>query len=109
MLGYAFREAWASRNGSLLQDFVAASREAKRILAESSEEWARLAPQIGTSDPAALSALRSGYRAGIPSSWGEAERGASADLHAILVEIGGETLMGRAKTVGGTFWPGISY
>jgi NitT/TauT family transport system substrate-binding protein len=109
MLGYAFRETWAGGNGSVLQDFVAASREAKRILSETPAEWTRLAPQIGTGDPAILSALQTGYRLGIPTTWGEAERRASADLHAILVEIGGEKLMGRAQTLGGTFWPGVSY
>ena len=109
MLGYAFRESWAARHAEALSGFVAASREAKRILRESSDEWARLSPQIGTADPAILSALRAGYSAGIPERWGEAERRASADLHAILVEIGGEALMGRSQSLEGTFWPGVSY
>jgi len=88
---------------------VAASREAKSILGRSSEEWGRLAPQIGTAEPATLAAMQSGYRAGIPEKWGEAERRAAADLHAILVEIGGERLMGRARSLEGTFWPEVSY
>ena len=109
MLGYAFRESWASQAGSTLQEFVAASREAKAILADSAAEWSRLAPHIGTSDPATLAALQEGYRAGIPTRWGEGERGAAKELYAILREIGGEKLMGRAQSLGGTFWPGVSY
>lgn len=109
MLGYAFKEGWAARASGTLAAFVAASRDAKTILGSSSEEWTRLAPQIGTADPAALSALQAGYRAGIPGSWGTAERRAAAELHAILVAVGGEKLMGRARSLEGTFSPEISY
>lgn len=110
MLGYAFREDWARREGAVLQEFVEASREAKRVLAGSREAWTRLAPQIGTDDPSVLTALQAGFRAGIPDHWGEAERKASADLYAILAGIGGETLVGKAGALDPkTFWPSVSY
>jgi NitT/TauT family transport system substrate-binding protein len=109
MLGYAFRESWAIGAGGMLEDFVAASREAKAILAGSSAEWTRLSQHVGTSDPAILAALQEGYRAGIPARWGDVERGAAEELHAILREIGGEKLVGRAQSLEGTFWPGVSY
>lgn len=110
MLGYAFREDWAQRESATLQGFVEASREAKLRLAASRDAWVRLAPQIGTDDPAALASLQAGFRAGIPEHWGEAERKASADLYAILAGIGGERLVGRAKTLDPmTFWPSVSY
>ena len=106
MLGYAFREEWAQNKGGLLQDFIAASRDAKALLAASKEEWARLAPQIGTDDPATLTAMQLGFRAGIPERWSEAERRAAMDLYAILVGVGGERLVGRARFVDpNTFWP----
>jgi NitT/TauT family transport system substrate-binding protein len=110
MLGYAFQEKWAAREGAALQGFVAASREAKALLAGSKDEWVRLAPQIGRDDPAVLDALQAGFRAGIPDRWSEAERRAAADLYAILVGIGGERLVGRAKILDEkTFWPSVSY
>jgi NitT/TauT family transport system substrate-binding protein len=110
MLGYAFREQWGARADAVLQGFVAASREAKALLAGSQDEWRRLAPQIGTDDPAALAALQEGFRAGIPDRWSEAERQASADLYAILVRIGGDRLVGSAKVLDAkTFWPAVSY
>jgi NitT/TauT family transport system substrate-binding protein len=106
MLGYAFQEDWGVRNGKLLDSFAAASREAKSLLAASKDEWTRLTPQIGTDDPAALTALQMGFRAGIPERWAEAERRAAMDLYAILVDIGGEKLVGRATSVDPkTFWP----
>ncbi|WP_262297899.1 ABC transporter substrate-binding protein [Microvirga sesbaniae] len=110
MLGYAFREGWAVRADAALQGFVAASRDAKALLAGSRDEWIRLAPQIGTDDPTALAALQDGFRSGIPDRWSEAERRACADLYAILVRIGGDKLVGSSRALDArTFWPAISY
>jgi NitT/TauT family transport system substrate-binding protein len=110
MLGYAFREEWADREGVALQGFVAASREAKTLLASSKEEWIRLAPLIGSDDPAALVALQAGFRVGTPDRWSEVERQAASDLYAILVRIGGDKLVGSAKVLDvKTFWPPVSY
>ncbi|MGO4570703.1 ABC transporter substrate-binding protein [Microvirga sp. 2TAF3] len=110
MLGYAFRDDWAQHEQAALQGFVAASREAKMLLASSGEAWTRLAPQIGTDDPAVLASLRAGFRAGIPEHWGDAQRKACADLYAILASIGGERLVGKARVLDPkTFWPFVSY
>ncbi|MBB3019187.1 NitT/TauT family transport system substrate-binding protein [Microvirga lupini] len=110
MLGYAFREQWARNESVALQGFVAASREAKALLATSQEEWARLAPQIGTDEPAVLATLQAGFRAGTPEHWTPAERQAAADLYAILVRVGGDKLVGRAKVFDAkTFWPSVAY
>ena len=110
MLGYAFREEWAEDKGVALQGFIAASREAKALLAGSKDEWIRLAPQIGSGDPAVLGAIRAGFRAGIPDRWSALERQAAGDLYAILAEIGGDKLVGQAKILDAkTFWPDVSY
>jgi NitT/TauT family transport system substrate-binding protein len=110
MLGYAFREEWAHKESVALQGFIAASRDAKALLATSKEEWARLAPQVGTDDPAILAALQAGFKAGIPEHWTGAERQAASDLYAILVAIGGDKLVGRAKVLDAqTFWPSVAY
>ncbi len=53
---------WAQRNRSLLDRFFAATRQAKDILAQSPEEWQRLAPRIaasGAGAPRRLSAALS--------------------------------------------------
>lgn len=110
MLGYAFREEWAHKESAALEGFIAASRDAKAMLASSKEEWARLAPQIGTDDPAVLTVLQAGFKAGIPDHWTLAERQAASDLYAILVTIGGDKLVGRAKVLDAqTFWPSVAY
>jgi NitT/TauT family transport system substrate-binding protein len=107
MLGFAFREDWATAHSKELEGFLAASRQAKAILAESDEEWERLAPLLGTADPTVRALLKAGYRAGILDRWGDEERRNAGRLYNVLVELGGETLVGSAKTLDpGTFWPG---
>jgi NitT/TauT family transport system substrate-binding protein len=106
MLGYAFSESWGSANRNALKGFLQSSRDAKNILAISDDEWQRLTPLLGTSEPKVRAALKSGYRTGILGHWGEQERHHAAELYAVLVELGGERLVGRAKVLEpGTFWP----
>lgn len=106
MLGYAFREEWAREHRSALDGFLRASQDAKRLLAASDGEWQRLSPLVGTSDPAVLASLRREYRAGLLENWGEDERRSAAALYNVLVELGGEPLVGSAMALDpGSFWP----
>ena len=108
LLGWVFDEAWAAANSDTLLAFLRASYQAKRILAESDEEWQRLRPLTRAEDERTLHALRDAYRAGIPQRFGEAERAAAAEVLGILVEVGGSTLVGSATGVpAGTFWDGF--
>jgi NitT/TauT family transport system substrate-binding protein len=89
---------------------VAASQAAKERLAGSEQDWTALAPLVGSNDEGVLSALRAGYAAGVPRRWGEAERRAAADLYAIMAQLGGERLVGRARSLDpATFSPLVSY
>src|SRR5262249_46315605 len=49
ILGYTFEGNWAAKNKAAVDRFLAASRDAKMILANSEGEWQRLAPRIGVS------------------------------------------------------------
>ena len=105
-LGYTFSAAWAARNPETLASFLAASRQARGILARSDDEWRRLAPLTGASGEAELIKLRDWYRAGMPRKWGTDERDAAAKLFALLARIGGPALVGPIDTIPpGTFWP----
>jgi NitT/TauT family transport system substrate-binding protein len=105
MLGYAFREDWATGHQAALEGFLKASQQAKATLSASDEEWARLTPLLGTDDPEVRALLKAGYRSGVLESWGEEERRNAALLYNVLVELGGEKLVGPAKTLDpGTFW-----
>src|SRR3954470_2920360 len=58
IVGYVFDEAWAAKNRNAVDRFLAMTHEAKKILASSDAEWQRLAPRIGTTDPATLAIYR---------------------------------------------------
>ena len=50
--GYVFDEEWASRNADALRRFFAMTDEAKRLIAQSDDAWAIVAPLIGAKDAA---------------------------------------------------------
>ena len=105
LLGYAFDGGWAARNRSALDRFLAASRQAKDILAASDTEWQRLAPRIGVSDPAALAILRQRYSEGIPRRAIADEAADARALYQILADIGGPDLVGPGRELdAGSFY-----
>ncbi|WP_207458724.1 ABC transporter substrate-binding protein [Azospirillum sp. SYSU D00513] len=107
-LGYLFRESWAAKHPRLLESFVGASWRTKMLLARDDAAWEPLRPLVQAENAAAFTALREGYRAGIPRHWGENERAGAAKLYGILAEIGGQDLVGRGTALAeGTFWPGV--
>jgi NitT/TauT family transport system substrate-binding protein len=105
MVGYVFNGKWAERNRSLLDRFFAATRQAKDILAQSPDEWQRLAPRIAPSGAAVLDVYRQRYLEGIPRRPLGAEVADARTLYAVLADIGGADLVGPARALDpGTFY-----
>jgi hypothetical protein len=110
LLGYVFDETWAASHKDDLLALVLASRQAKDLLARSDAEWERLRPLMKAPDDATFSALRAGFRKGIPAHWGEAERADAAKLFDVMAKLGGEELIGKSADLQpGTFWPAVTY
>ncbi len=105
--GWVFSDQWADRQSRAMAAFLAASREAAQIMAQSDAEWDRLAADVMLDrDRAALIPLRDAYRAGIPGPFSSEQVASARALYAILGNVGGRALIGNSPTlVSGTFWP----
>jgi NitT/TauT family transport system substrate-binding protein len=105
IVGYTFDSAFAARNRTAVDGFLAAAREAKEIMATSESEWQRLAPRVGTSDPSTLAIYRKRYAEGITRRNVQDEEADAAALYRVLAEIGGADLTGSARELApGTFY-----
>jgi NitT/TauT family transport system substrate-binding protein len=105
IVGYTFDGAWAAHNRSAVDRLLEATRQAKDILAASPDEWRRLAPRIGVTDPNALAIYRQRYAEGIVRRPLADEEDDARALYRVLAEIGGTELVGPARELAaGTFY-----
>lgn len=105
MVGYVFDARWAERHHDVLDRFFIAADTAKKILANSPEEWQRLAPRIGVSDASALDIYRQRYLQGIRRRPLAEEEANAQALHRVLAEIAGPDLVGPARELdAGTYY-----
>ena len=109
LLGWVFSAAWAKAHQATLQGFLAASHEAKQLLASSDAEWQRLRPLTGAENDTVLVALRDAYRQGIVTDTGKDPEAAAAAMLRILAEFGALDPAGQSLApVPGTFWTAAS-
>jgi NitT/TauT family transport system substrate-binding protein len=105
MIGYVFDGRWAEHRRDVLDRFFSATDTAKKILADSPEEWQRLAPRIGVSDAIALDIYRRRYLQGVPRRPLAEEEANAQALYQVLAEIGGPDLVGPAHELDpGTYY-----
>ncbi len=110
LIGWVFSDKWAAENPATIKGFLSALRAAKEILADSDSEWERLRPLTRATNGDIQSALRDAYRAGIPSSFNEADIAAAGQLFSTLVKYGGRDLVGDSAALApGTFWADFRY
>lgn len=108
-LGYAFHDQWAKDHSAAIFGFLKASRDAKALLKSSDAEWTRLhADGVIKDEGPALDKLRDRYREGIPARPALDEEADAAKLFEVLAGLGGEKLVGSAKSLpAGTYWPAL--
>ena len=109
LLGWVFREEWANANSSAVKNFMAASYEAKAILASADAAWEPLRAKMRAENEAVFKLLRANFRAGIPTCSDQNSMAAVNATFKILSEAGGEKLVGKSRTLSpGTFWSGYA-
>jgi NitT/TauT family transport system substrate-binding protein len=94
LLGYLVRE---DSDPAALAGFAKASRAAKTLLAEKAETWDALRPSMEAPEATTFAALRQAFIDGIPHQPRDAEIADATELFALLVKLGGESLVGAAK------------
>jgi NitT/TauT family transport system substrate-binding protein len=105
MIGYVFDETFADQHRDVLNRFLAITRQAQDILAHSDADWQKLAPLIGTSDPAALALYRKRYLEGAQHRSVADEEADARKLYLVLAQVGGAKLVGPATELdSGTFY-----
>jgi NitT/TauT family transport system substrate-binding protein len=108
LLGWIFDADWADANATTVNGFLNASYAAKRILLESDAEWQRIQPLTRAENAQTLAVLRDGYRAGIPTEFGQESLAGARKIFGFLAAEGGSKLVGSSDSLSdGTFWQGF--
>jgi NitT/TauT family transport system substrate-binding protein len=104
-IGYAFDLDRLGARAAALPAFAAASRGAKQALASSTQAWSAIRPLMQAPDEATFEALRRRFLDGVPTRPVAEEEVDAARIYALLAEIGGERLVGAARTLPkGLYW-----
>ena len=105
LIGYVFNEELAKTNKNLLDRFLKATNESRKILENSDQEWLRLKKLTGAKSDRMLITLRDGFRKGIPKSNNEILAENIQKAYSILQDIGGKNIVGDGKILAkGTIW-----
>lgn len=111
LLGWVFSEKVARKKKEAVQRFLDASFATKNRLLTDDAIWDTIRPQMkgAETDDALFIALRDAYRAGIVTSYGEADIQAATETYALLAKYGGSDVIGdKPDLAPGTFWAGYS-
>ena len=105
LIGYVFAENFHNTNPKIINNFIKASLEARKILDESDSEWIRIKKLTGANDDKMLAVVRDSFRKGIPNENLNAMKNSIERAYSVLAEIGGKKLVGsNSKLTKGTLW-----
>ena len=111
MLGWVFSEKVARKKKEEVTRFLDASFATKEKLLTDDALWDTIRPGMGAAadDDALFVALRDAYRAGIVTSYSEADIKAATEAYALIAKYGGSDVIGdKPDLAEGTFWAGYS-
>ena len=109
LLGWVFSEKTARKKSEAFQRFLKASFATKDKLLSDDSLWDAIRPGMkgAEKDDALFKALRDGYRAGIVTSYGDADIQAATQTYALIAKFGGKDVIGdKPDLAAGTFWSG---
>lgn len=108
LLGWVFSQKWAATHRGALLAFVAATYDAKHVLATSDAAWQPLTDKVKPENAAMLADIRRGYRDGIVDHFGAPEIDAARKLFKVVAdESHGKLTEGVTELPPGVFWGGF--
>ncbi|MBC7477253.1 MAG: ABC transporter substrate-binding protein [Pseudorhodobacter sp.] len=107
LLGWVFSEKFAADKPDVIKNYLDASFQTKQALLTDDALWDKIRPVMNAPDDKLFIALRDGYRAGIVTSYTDADIDAAKQAYALLAKFGGADLTGQKPDLSeGTFWAG---
>lgn len=97
LLGYVVHESLLKDHPEVATGLIRASRAAKDLLGKD-EAWTAIRPMMNAKSDAEFEALKAGFREGIPAN-GPVDEAAASKMLALMAELGGEELVGKATTL----------
>ncbi len=98
LIGYVVKGSLLREKPDLVAGLAAATVAAKRRLERDEAAWERLRPRMNAKSDSEFEALRAGFIEGIPPA-GPVDRLAAAKFLDLLIEQGGETLVGEMRSL----------
>lgn len=99
LVGWIFDTNFANKNPNLINNFLQASYESKKLLLDSSTQWDKIRPLMKAKDDNEFNSLKEGYKKGIVKDYSQENINSASKVFDILYKEGGEKLVGKSKTL----------
>jgi NitT/TauT family transport system substrate-binding protein len=106
LLGWVFHDRWAASHLQAAKALLDTSFDAKQRLLQSDATWQKLRPMMKAPDDKLFDALKSGYRAGIPTGYRQSDIDAASDTLKVIIATDPTAAGGLSDLPPGTFWDG---
>jgi len=94
LVGFIWRESTEAKKAPEIASFLSIVEQGNAVLAKSDAAWDRIRNLVRPESDAEFAVIKAYYRAGIPQPWTGAETRSAEKLTQILVDVGGQQLLG---------------
>ena len=103
-VGWTFNRNFALKNKELINSFIDATLQSKKILNFNNQEWNRIKKDMNVQDDATFEALKAGYRKGIIKEFSQKDIDNLGKVFKILSQDNDSKVVGTTNLYDETFW-----